>query len=102
MDSFSSKTVGKIILHRWIKKKDFIETNEGNIRLRPNAVKLLLNELGKLFGMSVIYKNRKHQWSSMIEMKTRELKMYVNGRLIDLDFNEPKPNIPKGKLFLKI
>ena len=64
-------TVIKIALRRWMKKKDFLETNEGNIRLRPNAVKLLLNELGKLFGTRVLYKNKKHQWSRIIEIKTR-------------------------------
>jgi len=61
MDSCSSKTVGKIVLQRWIGKKDFLETNEGNIRLKPNAVKLLLTELRKLLGMRVIHNNRKHQ-----------------------------------------
>jgi len=43
----------------WVKKKDFIETNNGNVRLGPNAVKLLLNELGKLLGMRVMYKKKK-------------------------------------------
>jgi len=87
---------------RKISEKDFIETNEGNIRLKPNAVKLLLNELGKLLGTRVIYKNKKHQWSSIIEIKTRELMIHIDGRLNDLDFNEPKPNIPEGKWFLRI
>jgi len=85
-------TVVKIALRRLVKKKDFIETNEGNVRLRPNAVKLLLNELGKLLGTRVIYKNKKHQWSSIIEIKTRELMMYIDGRLDHLDFIEPNPN----------
>ncbi len=57
-------TVVKVALRRLMKKKDFIETNEGNIRLRPSAVKLLLNELGKLLGMRVTYKNKKYQWST--------------------------------------
>ena len=95
-------TVVKIALRRWIKKKDFIETNEGNIRLKPNAVKLLLNELGKLLGMRVLYRNKKHRWSSMIEIKTRELMMYIDARLYCVDFSEPRPNIPNGRWFLKI
>ena len=95
-------TVIKVALRRWIKKNDFIETNEGNIRLKPNAAKLLLTELGKLLGMKIIYKNRKHQWSTIIEMKARELMMHCDGRLTDLNFEEPKPNIPEGNWFLKI
>ena len=95
-------TIIKIALRILIKKKDFLETNEGNIRLRPNAVKLLLNELGKLFGMRVMYQNRKRQWSSIIEMKTRELMMHIEGKLNYLNFEERRPNIAEGKWFLRI
>ena len=87
---------------RKISEKDFIETNEGNVRLKPDGVKLLLNELGKLLGMRIMYKNRKHTWSSMIEMKTRELMMYIDGRLDRLDFCACNPNILDGRWFLRI
>ena len=69
---------------------------------RPNAVKLLLNELGNILGTRVIYKNRKHQWSGMIEIKTRELMMHIDGRLDHIDFCEPRPNIVEGQWFLSI
>jgi len=62
----------------------------------------LLNELGKLFGMRVVYKSKKNQWSSIIGIKTRELMMHVDGRLDHVIFDEPKPNIPEGKWFLRI
>jgi len=65
-------------------------------------VKLLLNELGKLLGMRVTYKSKKHQWSRIIEMKTRELMMHIDGRLDHMDFREPRPNIVEGKWFLRI
>jgi len=65
-------------------------------------VKLLLNELGKLLGMRVTYKSKKHQWSRIIEMKTRELMMFIDSRLDHLDFIEPKHNIPAGRWFLRI
>jgi len=52
--------------------------------------------------MRVVYKNRKHQWSSIIEIKTRELMMYIDGRLDCVDFSSPTPNILEGKWFLKI
>ena len=72
------------------------------VKRDASAVKLLLNDLGKFFGTRVIYKNRKHQWSSIIEMKTRELMMYIDSRLDHVEFNQPKPNIPEGKWFLGI
>jgi len=62
----------------------------------------LLKELGKLLGLRVVYKNKKHQWSTMIEMKTRELMMHIAGRLDYLNFSEPGPNIVEGKWFLRI
>ncbi len=52
--------------------------------------------------MRILYKNRKHQWSSIIDMKTRELMMYIDDRLDYVDFNEPRSNIPEGKWFLRI
>ena len=60
-------------------------------------MKLPLNELGKLLGMRVDYKNKKHQWSSIIEIKTRELMMNINNRLHPVKFGEPIPNISEGK-----
>lgn len=65
-------------------------------------MKLVLNELGKLLGMKVMYKNKKHEWSNIIELKTRELLMHIDGRLDQVDFSEPYPNIPEGKWFLRI
>ena len=52
--------------------------------------------------MRVVYKSKKHQWSNIIEIKTRELMMYIDNRLDHVDFDEPKLNIPEGKLFLRI
>jgi len=34
-------------------------------------------------------------------MKTREIMMYCNRRLDPVNFEDPKPNIAEGKLFLK-
>jgi len=62
----------------------------------------LLNELEKLLGMRVMYRSKKHQWSAIIEMKTRELMMYIDGRLDFVDFTEPRSNIPEGNWFLRI
>ena len=56
----------------------------------------------KLFGMRVMYKSKRYKWTSIIEIKTRELMMYVDGRLDHVDFSEPKPNIPEGKWYLRI
>ena len=43
--------------------------------------------------MRVIYKIRKHQWSGIIEIKTRELMMYIDKRLDYFDFNFLRTNI---------
>ena len=60
----------------------------------------MLNELEKLLGMRVVHKSKKRQWSSIIEIKTRELMMHIDGRLDRVNYDEPRPNIPDGKWFL--
>ncbi len=70
--------------------------------MKPNAVKLLLTELGKLLGIRVMYKSKKCRWSSIIEMKTRELMMHIDERLDPVNFDEPRSNIVEGKWFLRI
>ena len=50
--------------------------------------------------MRVVHKSKKRQWSSIIEIKTRELMMHIDGRLDRVNYDEPRPNIPDGKWFL--
>jgi len=48
-------------------------TDYGNVRLKPNTVKLVLDEIAKQFRTTVLYRGKRRQWSTMIMLKTREL-----------------------------
>ena len=63
----------KILQKRLVNKSDFIITDEGNVRLRPNAVKTVLDEIAKQFSTKILYKGMKREWQTMIMLKAREL-----------------------------
>jgi len=63
----------KLILGNKIKRTDFINTDGRNIRLKPNAVRLLLDSVAEQFNMETKHSGIKRQWGSMIMIKAREL-----------------------------
>jgi CRISPR-associated protein Cas1 len=63
----------KLILGNKIKKSDFINTDQGNVRLRPTATKLLLDGIAEQFSTETKHIGIKRQWGSMIMIKTREM-----------------------------
>lgn len=48
-------------------------TDEGNIRLKPSAVKIVVDRVARQFSTSVLYNGKRRQWGTMIMLKTREL-----------------------------
>ena len=67
------KAMLKIIFEKKVRLSDFMTTDYGNIRLKPNTVKLVLDEIAKQFRNTVLYRGKRRQWSTMIMLKTREL-----------------------------
>ena len=63
----------KILHEKKISKTDFITTDEGNVRLKQDAVKIVLDEIANQFSNRDFYKGVKREWQSMIVIKTREL-----------------------------
>lgn len=63
----------KLIFEKKIKKTDFMITDGGHVRLKPNAVKIVVDSVAKQFNMTTLYKGKKRQWGSMIMIKTREM-----------------------------
>jgi len=66
-------TILKILYEKKVSKTDFITTDEGNVRLKPNAVNVVLDEIANQFSNRVFYKGVKREWQSMIAIKTREM-----------------------------
>ena len=63
----------KILHEKKVSKTDFITTDEGNVRLKSSAVKIVLDEIANQFSNRVFYKGVKRERQSMIMIKAREL-----------------------------
>ncbi|MEX0764226.1 MAG: CRISPR-associated endonuclease Cas1 [Nitrosopumilaceae archaeon] len=63
----------KILYDNKVRKTDFITTDEGNVRLKQDAVKVVLDEIAKQMSKRVLYKGIKREWQTMIMIKAREL-----------------------------
>ena len=63
----------KILHEKKVKKTDFIVTDEGNVRLKQHAVKIVLDEIAKQFSGRILYKGVQREWQTMIMIKSREL-----------------------------
>jgi CRISPR-associated protein Cas1 len=61
-------------------KKDFIRTEDYIIRLRPDAVSKLIDEIDSNMSQTVKYKGKNHQWDKIIQMKGMELSNYLIGK----------------------
>ena len=67
------KAILKLIFEKKVQLSNFMTTDYGNVRLKPNTVKLVLDEIAKQFRTTVLYRGKRRQWSTMIMLKTREL-----------------------------
>ena len=65
--------MSEIIQKKLVNKSDFITTDEGNVRLKPSAVKVVLDEIVKQFSTKILYNGMKREWQTMITIKAREL-----------------------------
>jgi len=67
------KVTLKLIFEKKVRLSDFMTTDYGNVRLKPNTVKLVLDEIAKQFRTTILYRGKRRLWSTMIMLKTREL-----------------------------
>jgi CRISPR-associated protein Cas1 len=72
-------------------KKDFIRTENYNIRIRPDGVKKLMAELIPQFSKTVKYSGYHREWGYIITEKAYELGQFIIGKRKALDFSEPEP-----------
>jgi CRISPR-associated protein Cas1 len=72
-------------------KKDFIRTENYNIRLRPEGAKKLMAELHWQFTRTTKYRNLNQKWESIIYWKGQEIGQYLIGNRKTLDLSDPRP-----------
>jgi CRISPR-associated protein Cas1 len=61
------------------------------LRLRPEAVRKLIDALRIKFNSLVRYKGRSYSWDTLIRLKAQELANHILGKRTNLNFSEPKP-----------
>jgi len=71
-------------------KKDFVRTENYNLRLRPSGAKKLMQEIESVFNKRVSYRMGGMMWCNVINMKAQELAHYILGKKSRIDFSEPK------------
>ena len=72
-----------------IDNKDFIRTENYNLRLRPSGAKKLMEEISIWFNRRVEYKEQMFKWGNVLIEQTRELAHYVSGKKGILNLSEP-------------
>lgn len=70
-------------------KKDFIVTENYNLRLRGLGGKKVANEFSNLLNKSISYGDKQTTWGSILLLKTRELAHNLIGKTKELDFVNP-------------
>jgi len=63
----------KILYKKMVTKSDFITTDEGNVRLKPSAVKIVLDAFARQLSTKILYNGMRREWQTMITIRTREL-----------------------------
>lgn len=63
----------RMIRYKDVKLSDFMRTDEGNVRLKPNTTKLVLDRIANQFSNTILYKGKRRQWGTMIMLRTREM-----------------------------
>jgi len=73
-------------------RKDFFLTDNYILRLKPAAIKKLLEQLRLRLISRVRYKGKNYSWDTVLQRKAQELASFLVGRLGELDFRDPSPS----------
>ncbi len=75
----------------YFSKKDFYRLDNYVLRLKPEAVKKLLDVLRIKFNSPVRYKNKFYGWDVIMRLKAQELAALILNKRATLSFEEPRP-----------
>jgi len=84
-------TVLSCLENKIFSKKDFFLTDNYVLRLKPSAIKKLLQQLRLRLNSRVRYRGKNYSWDTILQLKTQELARHLLGRTEALDFTEPLP-----------
>ncbi len=88
-------TVIECLEYERFSKKDFYRMDNYVLRLKPEAVRKLVDALRLRLNSTVGYRSKFYTWDSLIRLKARELANYILGRPTALDFSDPGPTFSR-------
>jgi len=74
----------------WFGKRDFYRMDNYVLRMKPEAVRKLIDALRIKFNSPVRHAGKLCSWDTVIRFKVQELANYVVGKRTNLDFGEPE------------
>ena len=78
-----------------MESKDFIRTENYNLRLKPTGARKVVNEFSNMLNKKVSYQGKENTWSYIIFLKVRELAHYLTSKKDKLDFVKPEYEIER-------
>jgi CRISPR-associated protein Cas1 len=76
-----------------MESKDFIRTENYNLRLKPTGARKVVNEFSNILNKKVSYQGKESTWGYVIFLKVRELAHYITNKKEKLDFVKPEYEI---------
>jgi len=73
-----------------MESKDFIITENYNLRLKPTGARKIVNEFSSMLNKKVSYQGKESTWSYVIFLKVRELAHYLSEKTKKLEFVHPE------------
>jgi CRISPR-associated protein Cas1 len=78
-----------------LNSKDFIRTENYNLRLKSSGAKKIIEEINLQFNKKVKYKGQLYSWSYVLITQIRELAHYFLGLKRKIDFTKPEFDIER-------
>ncbi|KKG32695.1 CRISPR-associated endonuclease Cas1 [Methanosarcina mazei] len=75
--------------------KDFIRTENYNLRLKPTGARKTVNEFSNMLNKKVNYQGKESTWGYVIFLKVRELAHFLTSKKEKLDFVKPEYEIER-------
>ena len=91
-------TVVSCLESRYFGKKNFFRTDDYVLRLRPEAMRKLIDTLRPRFNSTVSYKGKNYSWDTVIQMKAQELANYIQEKRKEVNFDQPSPVLLRDDL----
>jgi len=77
------------------KTKDFIRTENYNLRLKLTEARKIVSEFPNILNKKISYQRKEITWSYVIFVKVRELVHYLTSKKEKLDFIKPEYEIER-------